>query len=254
MVSRKVADAGSVVDVRLRLIAVALEPALALARVSAVPLDDLQTMVTVGYFRELRTRGMTLRAIARRMHKSLRTVAGLSQRAAQQRDLLGGSERLRWRRKLVAQVGKHPRASLARLQRALPKVARAELEEELKQLAAQGIVKLSERGAELSADVMTMVSDQLEPRIDSLRHFLDAVTQVIYRRFWTADPEHEAFARVLSFRVEPEEFARLRTAYYESLRNAAIKADGNAGESAVDVSAAVCFVRSSAALPWSPGG
>jgi hypothetical protein len=253
-VARKTAaGAPSVVDLRLRLIAVALEPALALARVSAVPLDDLQSLLTVGYFRELRSRGMTLRAIARRMHKSLRTVAALSQRSARERDLLAGSERLRWRRKLVAHLGKHSPASLARLQRLLPNSARAELEEELKQLAAQGIVKLGERGAELSAEVMTLVSDQLEPRIDSLRHFLDAVTQVIYRRFWTSDPEREAFARVLSFRVDPEEFERLRTAYYESLRTAAIKADKRAGADAVDVSAAVCFVRKSAELPWTPG-
>jgi hypothetical protein len=247
------ADAPSVVDVRLRLIAVALEPALALARVSAVPLDDLQAMVTVGYFRELRARGLTLRGIARRMHKSLRTVAGISQLAAREQGSVGGSDRLRRRRKLVAYLGKHPRASFAQLQRLLPKASRAAVEEELKQLAAQGIVKLGERSAELSAEIMTLVSDQLEPRIDSLRHFLGSVTQVIYRRFWTTDPEREAFARVLSFRVDAEEFERLRSTYYEALRNAAIKADGRAGADALDVSAAVCFVRSSAALPWAPG-
>ena len=254
MARRKAAETPSVVDVRLRLIAVALEPALALARVSAVPLDDLQSLVSVGYFRELRSRGMTLRAIARRVHKSLRTVAGISQLAGRERDLLAGSERLRWRRKLVAHLGKHSSASVARLQRLLPNVKRAEVEEELQQLAAQGIIKLGERGAELSAEVMTLVSDQLEPRIDSLRHFLDAVTQVIYRRFWTSDPEHEAFARVLSFRIESAEFERLRITFYESLRDAAIKADKRAGAEAVDVSAAVCFVRKSAALPWTPGG
>ena len=92
-----------------------------------------------------------------------------------------------------------------------------------------------------------------EPRIESLRHFLDVVTQVIYQRFWTSDPGQEAFARVLSFRVEPEQLERLRSAYYESLREAAIEVDGQAGASAVEVSAAVCFVRSAATLPWVAG-
>jgi hypothetical protein len=218
-----------------------------------VPLDDLQDMVTVGYFRELRSRGMTLRAIAGRMHKSVRTVASLSQVAARKRDHSGGSQRLRLRRKLVAYLGKHSRASIVQLQRAMRNVARAELDEELQQLAAQGIVRLDDRAVELAASLMTLVSDQLEPRIDSLRHFLDVVTQVIYQRFWTADLGQEAFARVLSFRVEPAQLERLRDAYYESLRNAAIEVDGKAGANAVDVSAAVCFVRASATLPWVAG-
>jgi hypothetical protein len=238
----------------MRLIAVALEPALALARVSAVPLDDLQDMVTVGYFRELRSRGMTLRAIAGRMQKSVRTVASLSQEAARKRDHLGGSQRLRLRRKLVTYLAKHSRASVAQLQRAMRTMSRAELDEEIQQLATQGIVRLDERGVELAASLMTLVSDQLEPRIDSLRHFLDVVTQVIYQRFWTPDVGQEAFARVLSFRVEPEQLERLRNAYYESLRNAAIEVDGKAGEHATEVSAAVCFVRAAGGLPWMAGG
>ena len=254
MARKTAADAGSVVDLRLRLIAVALEPALALSRASAVPLDDLQALVTVGYFRELRSRGMTLRAIARRMQKSVRTVAGLSQRAARAGDLAAGSPRLRWRRKLVAHLGKRTRASVEQLRRLVPGATRAEVEEELKQLAAQGIVRLDERGAELCAGLMTMVSDQLEPRIDSLRHFLEVVTQVIYQRFWTTDDADDAFARVLSFRVEPSELKALRSSCYASLRDAVIEADRGAGAEAADVSAAVCFVRGSSALPWTVGG
>lgn len=253
MKRKSAAQPASVVDLRMRLIAVALEPALALARVSAVPLDDLQDMVTVGYFRELRSRGMTLRAIAGRMHKSVRTVASLSQVAARKRDHSGGSQRLRLRRKLVAYLGKHSRVSIVQLQRAMRNVARAELDEELQQLAAQGIVRLDDRIIELAASLMTLVSDRLEPRIDSLRHFLDVVTQVVYQRFWTTDLGQEAFARVLSFRVEPAQLEQPRNAYYESLRNAAIEVDGKAGANAVDVSAAVCFVRASATLPWVAG-
>ena len=90
--------------------------------------------------------------------------------------------------------------------------------------------------------------------IDSVRHFLDAVTQVIYRRFWAEGSDAEAFARVLSFRADRQLLAHLRERQYEALRTAVIEADHNAGESAVNASVAVCFVERAAALPWTPEG
>lgn len=43
--------------------------------------DDVQRLATLAYFREYRTRGLSLRQIAKRIGKSLRTVATLSKTA-----------------------------------------------------------------------------------------------------------------------------------------------------------------------------
>src|SRR5262245_18869748 len=106
----------SPIDLRLRMVALALEPGLTLARLSALPLDDLQALVATGYFRQWRARGLSLRGIARVLHKSLRTVATLSSEAGGDAEQLPAGERITLRRKLAARVAAHGptgRAALA---------------------------------------------------------------------------------------------------------------------------------------------
>jgi hypothetical protein len=118
----------------------------------------------------------------------------------------------------------------------------------------EGLIQRDRRGVVLSAQVMSLISEDIDKRIDSVRHFLDAVTQVIYRRFWAQEADAEAFARVLSFRADRDALARLRERQYDALRAAVIESDRDAGESAVNASVAVCFVERPAALPWTPEG
>src|SRR5690606_34288846 len=121
----------SPVDVRVRVVEVALTPALVLARVMALPLDDLQHLVATAYFREARARGLSFRAIARRFGKSLRTVTHLARRADQDAPLLESHRRLGHRRRAVAWLALSGPATLAQIARSIPDADRDELQGEL---------------------------------------------------------------------------------------------------------------------------
>jgi DNA-binding MarR family transcriptional regulator len=247
----------SPVDVRLRVVAIALEPALVLARIAAIPLDDVQRLVAAGYFREARARGHSFRAIARRAGKSLRTVTNLAKLASEQGALLETSQRLTWRRQIVVRVGEKGTAGLARraLEEAIPDAPEDVLEEEIAQLVSEGI--LSEDGGRLRAVArhLDMVQEQLAPRLESLRHFLRAVAGVAYRRFFVVDAEAEAFARVLSFSADRESLASLRSETYASLREKVFSLDareGGAEDDKVQAMVAFAVVEEPTDPAWRP--
>jgi transcriptional regulator with XRE-family HTH domain len=67
---------------QLAALATLFEPAAALSRIMGLGVDDVQRLATLAYFREYRRRGLSLRQIAKRIGKSLRTVATLSKTAS----------------------------------------------------------------------------------------------------------------------------------------------------------------------------
>ena len=72
----------SSIDLKLGALSALFEPAASVSRLLGLSVDDVQRLATTAYFRELRGRGMSLRQIAGRIGKSLRTVATLSKTAA----------------------------------------------------------------------------------------------------------------------------------------------------------------------------
>lgn len=233
----KAAPKVSPIDVRLQVVALALEPGLALARLASLPLDDLQRLVAAGYFRDARARGWSFRAIAKRFDKSLRTVTNLSNLANEHGVPLESSQRLGWRRQLVHAVAARPEGLTERaLFAAVPEASAEVLAEELAELIEEGILEReTEEGAariegdgarvRVVARHFDLVQDELGPRLESFRHFLRAVAAVAYRRFFVRDDEAEAFARVLSFSSSRAELAALRERSYAVLRDAAFAAD-----------------------------
>lgn len=244
-------DPLSPIDLRLRLIALALEPGLTLARLSALPLDDLQVLVATGYFRQWRARGLSLRGIARVLHRSLRTVATLSRKAGGDASLLPAGERITLRRKLAARVAARGPIGRSALAASLRGVRRAEVEAEIAQLIDEGVFAQHRGQVALATQFLDLVGEDVERRLDSLRHFLEAVTQVIYQRFVTADPRAVAMARVLSFRAGPADVAALRDQHYATLRDAVVAADARAGDDAREVSIAYCISETPRGFPWS---
>lgn len=230
----------SPIDLRLRVIALALEPGLTLARLSGLPLDDLQALVATGYFRQWRARGLSLRGIAARLHKSLRTVATLSARAGADGTLTALSKRIGWRRKLVARVaeaGRYDRRQLAAIIRG---ERRAEVEREIAQLVEEGILAEQADSVSVAVQYLSLVDDNVEARLDSLRHFLDAATHVIFQRFVAGDGSAVALARVLSFRAERDDLVALRDHAYAAIRDRVVAADAQAGATARAASVAFC--------------
>lgn len=228
MASKRAEQRISPVDVRIRVVALALEPALSLARILALPLDDLHRLVDGGYFREVRSRGLSLPQIARRFGKSLRTVATLSQRARQDGTLLSGSDDIRRRRRLVAWLGRHGGATRAAARRHLGESDEQLVHDALDQLVAEGILTEHEGQVRVAAAHMDLLRSDIEHRLDSLSHFLTAVTHVIYRRFFLPPQRGEAFARVLTFSASPERLATLSEQTYARLKDEVVAVDAEA--------------------------
>ena len=241
--------AQSTVDLRLRIVALSLEPTLALARIAGLPLDELQQLVADGYFRELRLRGLSLEQVARRFGKSKRTVVSLSVRSQQEGPLLDESRRLGWQRQVVRLTSTGARSTEEL--RAVVGIDPERADEELEQMVESGLLERDADGRYRAAVMhVSFAREDVDARIESLRHFLQTVAHVLYRRFFRAEPGSEAFARVLTFSAVPEALSRLRERFYEQLREAAIAADGEAPESAAQGSVVFAAVTTPTDLAW----
>lgn len=247
----KPAQAASPVDLRLRVVALALEPGLTLARLSGLSLDDLQSLVATGYFRQWRARGLSLRGTARVMHKSLRTVATLSQKAGAEGTLSPLGKRIGWRRKLLARVaesGKIDRKKLIAIIRGEP---RAEVDAEVQQLLDEGLLAVARDSIVLAVKHVRVLDSDIDARLDSLRHFLDAVTQTVHQRFFGDDAL--ALARVLTFRADLARLVELRDTSYAALRDRVVAADTDAGREARGATVAFCISETPTPLSgWRP--
>lgn len=240
----------SPVDVRVRVVAATLAPALTLARAMALPLDDLEALVTVGYFREARARGWSMRAIARRFGKSLRSVTTISQRA-RGADTPSRSDAIGRRRRIIAWLGARGGGTRADLHDAMDAALGASaVDETIDDLLEEGIVESLADAADaqlaVRAAYVDMVQDDLAHRLDSLRHFLDAVTAVVQRRFFATHEPGLAFARTITFSAPAADVERIWSEAFARLHDAAVTADARASEStdARQVTIAICLAES----------
>jgi hypothetical protein len=219
-----------------------------LARLSGLPLDDLQALVATGYFRQWRARGLSLRGIGARLHKSLRTTATLSAKAGADGALTALSKRIGWRRKLVARVAELGSCERRQLGGVVRGERRAEVERELDQLVEEGVLTEQDGSLAVAVQYLSLLGDNVDARLDSLRHFLDATTHVIYQRFFAPDAAAVALARVLSFRAEQGDLSALRDEAYAALRDRVVAVDARAGADARAASIAFCVSEVPASL------
>ena len=117
-------------------------PALTLARVMGLTLDEVRELVETGYVQEFQDRGLSWEGIARKMGKSRRTVGTLVRRAAGSETPLSGSQRLSAQRKLIERLS---RAAMTRTE-LLSGLASQVGEVALDQLVEEGLVHLDETG------------------------------------------------------------------------------------------------------------
>lgn len=242
----------SPVDVRVRVVEVALTPALMLARVMALPLDDLQHLVATAYFREARARGLSFRAIARRFDKSLRTITNLARRADGDEPLLEGHRRLGHRRRAVAWLAFEGQATFAQIARAVPDADRDDLQADLEHLIEQGIVTNDGELYRVVAGYMDTRAEDLSARLDALRHLLEGVTMAIHRRFFEPRAEGPSLARVLTFNASREALAKLAEGGYAGLRQAVLETDEAAGDDAVQASLTLTVTEVPSGPGWRP--
>lgn len=242
-------DRISPLDLRLRALAATLGPALALARAMALPLDDLVDIVEIGYFREARARGWSMRTIARKLGKSLRSITSLSQRARRGPDLLGRSEEIGRRRRAIALAG--ARRAIAE-DALLAELGGTVAEDTLAQLFEEGVLERDERGrVRVAAACVDLVRDDAAHRLDSLRHFLDGIRAAVHGRFFVYPPRG-AYARVITFSAPRGDVERIWEEVFEHLKARAIEADARAAEAAEPVQLSVTISLAEPDAPRAP--
>ncbi len=130
-------------DAQARVIAAALIPAAALSRRLGLSLDEFQRIASEAYFLELRERGLSLRGIARRTGKSLRTIATLAKRVSESTDPRPETQ-LDLHRRVVAHIASHGPMRLEALGARFPRVPVPTLSHELSWLVARRVLVLEE--------------------------------------------------------------------------------------------------------------
>ncbi len=232
----------SPVDLRLYVIAAALKPALTLARVAGLELDDLQELVADGYFRELQQRGLSWENIARRLGKSRRTIGSIARRSSlRPLDSSRAIERMRGAVAAVARSRELSEVDLA----AVLRVDVDEVRAVVSSLVEEGVLDRRDDVLVVAAPMLDLVSEDAEHRLDSLRHFFDAITSAVHARFFGGRGGPEAFARVLTFSARKTDLGRLRDAVYGDLERAIVAEDAAATNEAdaVQASFALCLAE-----------
>ena len=244
----------SPIDLRLQVLMTMLGPVAALSRVAGLSLEDLHELVSVAYFRELKLRGMSWQGIAQRLKRSRRYVANLSKLASATVPPLPKSRQVRWRRQIVRAIARHGSADLDQVCGELPDATRDDLEAELQQLVEAGILEREGERFRVVTELVDLVQGDLEHRLDSLRHFLDGVTHVVYRRFFTRPSEAEAFARVLTFSGFRTSISKLREQAYDNMyeRIVSVDAEAEGDESAVQATVGLIVVETPTDLAFKP--
>lgn len=244
----------SALDGRIRLIALALEPALVLARIAALPLDDLQSLVATGYFRETRARGLSYPMIARRFDKSVRSVATLAKEAASKQVLPRATNATTRRRKILETISRRNQVTRKALGQAFSQLSPKELDDELVQLTENGL--LVEKGGmfRLAKSHFDFTHGELEQRLDAVRHLFSGVAQVIFQRFFTpTGSTAEAFVRTFTFKADRASLSTFRQRSYERMKDEILDVDRSAPRNdAANASAILCVVEEPKDPAWSP--
>jgi hypothetical protein len=231
-------------DLRLRVFALTLEPALHLARALSLSLEDVEDTTRAMYVQMHRDQGLSLEQIARRIGTSRRTVATLSSRSSASQAPLEHSERIGVRRALIRLLSRGDSVSMASAREEVG-VKDEVFHDELEVLIQERAVENTEGQLSLTRAWTSYEGGNEAERLDSLRHFLSAVGETVRRRFFAEATDDESFARVLSFSSTPDMIAILRKGVFQALCEGASEADEKATShpDRLDVSVAFCVTR-----------
>ena len=230
-------------ELRLRVFLLALEPALRLARALRLDLDDVREAVAAQYVLLHRDRGLSLEQIARRIGKSRRTIVTLARSAAATAERLSQSRTIELRREIVRRLSADGATKREVLRERLG-ARRDEINAAIDVLLEDGFLAEADGSLTVALAWLPFDGSSEAEKLDSVRHFLDAVSGALLGRFFTTPPDDDAFARVLTFCTPPEELEPTRTALLEAMSEAALRLDARATEgSSTQVSLAFCVTN-----------
>lgn len=210
-------------ELRLAVVATLMEPALQLATVLKLPLEDVETLARTGYIRAGKERGLSVRAMARSFKCATATITSISKRAKDRAipEILGLD--VDRKRRLVTLAGDGP-FTLVDAVRALGH-DEAEVALALEELVEARLLSIDASGRHrLEAHVVNYVAEDTQVRLAGLRQLLEVVSCVVYSRFFTKDPG--SFVRAASFKSTAADLAAIRDDVWKTLEPRIRDADG----------------------------
>jgi biotin operon repressor len=243
------------IDLRLHLVAAVLEPAVTLARLGGLSLDELHELTTQAYFNELRDRGLSWNQIARRLGRSRTTVATLAKRLRSHAPTLD-TDRFDLQRRVVALLAEGGAMKASEVARRLRK-PRERVDEQLGILASDGVLVESAGKFAVSVEWVELTGEDVERRVSALRHFTQSVAQVLYQRFLAPGDDGCAFARTLTFRSPSARRTLTRAeATYRDVKRWVHDEDRDAesAEDSTELSVLFAIAERPHGHPWNPRG
>ncbi|MCA9524407.1 MAG: hypothetical protein KC609_25740 [Myxococcales bacterium] len=218
-----------------RLLFSLLKPVIRFARRCRIPLDRLVELITLGYFKDLRAGGLTVKESAEVLGKSVRTVTAISQRVKS--DFFAPEAEHGLPRRIEYFLAIEPQ-TMAQLLESLGGEAvdnRSAIEAALASLLRDERIVAETRGGRLvyraNADYVTLTQDNWERRIDALNHLGEATLDTVISRLQENDPD--AFARVFTFAATSDALGELREQVYRTLRDGTAHLEGAATDQGV---------------------
>lgn len=218
-------------ELQRRLMHALFMPSARFAQAFGVPLNELGKRMQVAYFHLLRTQGLRLREVCEALGISPSLAANLSKRL---KESFADEDSAALGRRIEFMLWAEP-LSEARLCQVLTDVEADEIRAALEALEAEGRIT-QVKGRTMTYAIARassrIVRDRILSRLDGLSNLLEAISNAVYGRFISDDPD--AFARVLTLRVREADMDALRQLYEETIwpaleaLDAAAKGDASA--------------------------
>ncbi len=187
---------------------------------------------------------MSWNEIAEHLGKSRRTVGSLAKEASGDAGRQANPT-LQLKRRMLMTLAREGTSDASYLVEHVSSLSRTELERVLSLLVDEGLAVERDGGYSVSSKWHEILGPGLEERLDSLRHFLSGVGAVVERRFFYAEDESSAFARVLSFSSPAGATRALRDRVFDLIARCAGELDERAeGDlDSVQATVALAFVE-----------
>jgi hypothetical protein len=229
-------------DLRLKVIGVMLEPALTLACIMGLPLADLTQLVRTTYVHLGKSRGLSVRALAKRFGVAPNTIQAIATVLRDHALPESFGAQVTRQRAIIQHLADRGSSTVKRVLRLLPDTEADEMQSALDQLVQEGAVVSDRNRVSLGKQHFSIARKDAEHRLDSLRQMTEAFSQVVYRRFFQPAREGEAFGRVFTFAVTPALLKAIREEAYMRTSSSVRSADAAATAKGGGVTASMLIV------------
>ncbi len=209
-----------------------------------LPLRAAKQLIELAYYAEARRRGHKLREVSELLSVSMSKLGLLSRDLKEIFD--EGTAGKSTARRVLSVLGAGP-LSEAKLLSVLDDVEAEAVKAVLDDMVAQHLLEMVPGRTplyRLAAAQYRLVQEPWMARYDALNHLMTAIGQTVDARFERTDPN--AMARTLSFKLRPEDRARLTELYEKQLVPLIVELDAAA------VAAGDAGVAMNVAIMWAP--